>query len=446
MDLIKLFLLSLPLILAGLVQAAVGFFVTLFLARYGTQELAAGAVVTWVFTTLMTIVWGTLSAIGALVAIKRGENDEKGIGYVLRDGILLALLYIIPSLFLLWLTPYLLIWFGQEATIIHLAKQYIFGLIWGIPADFIGLVLLQFLIGLGQVRINLVFALVLVPLNIFLNYALLFGKFGFPALGIAGVGWGTTFSFWITTLGLFMYLLLHPKYNHYFVYALSTKPPSFLKKLSEIGIPTGFMFSLQVAFFLVITLFMGHFGVSVLAANQITLQYGWLSFVILYATAQAVTVRVGNSLGEKNISGAERICYHGIIIALFLIVPLSFCYWFFPEKLIDLDLDVHNPNHAEIVYYAKTFLALAGIFQLLEAVRIIFFGALRGLKDTHFSFWSSSITYWLIALPLGYSFAIPLNWGAVGLWVGITLSGIVSVGLLYWRFFYKIKELCITIQ
>lgn len=441
MDLVKLLLLSIPLILAGLIQASVSFFVTLFLAHYGAEELAAGAIVSWVFTTLMVIIWGSLSAISTLVAIYHGEENETGIAHVLRDGILLALLFSIPTILILWETTQFLHWFGLPATTIELAKQYIFGLIWGVTPDFLGLVLLQFLMGLGHMRITLVFALILVPLNIFLNYVLLFGKLGFPKWGIAGIGWGTTITFWVTALGLLVYLILNKNYRHYFENALSLKPPYYIFKLCHIGIPAGLMFSLQVAFFLVITIFMGHFSTQVLAANQIALQYGWLSFVVLYAIAQAVTVTVGHALGKQNRVAAEKACYNGMIIVMSLIGLVSICYWLIPEKLISLDIDISDPKNAPIYFYAKQFLAFAGVFQLLEALRIILFGALRGLKDTRFSLWSSAFSFWIVALPLGYLLAIILNWGSVGLWWGITLSGLVSAPLLYFRFRYKVKEI-----
>src|SRR3990167_6736801 len=146
-DIKLLLLLAIPLMLSGLTASSVGFFSNIFLAHLGHNLLAAGALVNWFFATLMVILWGILSAVSVLVANKSGAKDKKGIALVLRDGLWLAILFSIPGTLLVWYMAPLLLLLGQSPALVALAIPYLHGLAWGIVADFVGLVLIQFLVG-----------------------------------------------------------------------------------------------------------------------------------------------------------------------------------------------------------------------------------------------------------------------------------------------------------
>ncbi len=432
--------LAIPIILSNFVQASVGFFSTFFLAHLGTDELAAGAIASWIFTTLMVILWGTLTSVSVLVSQKHGEKDDNGVSQVLRDGLLLALLFVIPASLLIWNLSPLLLLAGQHPATVMLIQNYMHGLAWGLIPDFISLVLLQFLIGLGHTRTEMICSFLWVPLNIFCNYALVFGKFGLPALGIAGIGWGTTLAYWITTIILIIFMLVNKKYRHYFQTILQLRHTRYLGELWQLGLPMGAMYCIEIGFFLVLTLLMGRFGNQILAANQITLQYLGLLSGASFSIAQAITVRMGHTLGAREKNLAERAVYIGVSFAVSFMLLVAVCYWFFPQKLISLDLDVHHRKNAEIIMYATQFFAISAIFQILEAARITLFGALRGLKDTRFTLLTSILSFWFIALPLGYLLAVSLHLGGNGLWWGLVIGASFSMLLLALRFRDKMKR------
>ncbi|HLB57429.1 MAG TPA: MATE family efflux transporter [Gammaproteobacteria bacterium] len=432
--------LTIPLVLTGLIESSIGFTSTIFLAHLGVHELAAGAIVTRIFFTLMVVIWGALCSVSVLVAQKHGAKEDKSISDALRDGLWLGLLLMIPAILLLWNIAPILLLAGQDPTTVKLAEDYMRALAWGIPPDFVGLILLQFLIGLGHTRTNMIFTFLWVPLNIISNYVLIFGKWGFPALGIAGMGWGTTFAYWILVFILTAYLLLSRHYQRYFRPMLQWSPPRFLIELSKIGFPMGAMYFVELAYFLVLTLLMGHFGTQILAANQIALQYLMLLGALSFAMAQAVTVRMGHAIGANDISSAERAGYFGIYIAVIFMIGVALCYWFFPEKLIALDFNGEGAKELDVVRVAKNFLAICAVFQIVEAVRIVLFGALRSLKDTRFTLFASIISFWGIALPVGYLLAVPLHLNGAGLWWGMIIGALFSAVLLYLRFQYKIKK------
>jgi MATE family multidrug resistance protein len=432
--------LAIPLILTGAIEASIGFFSTFFLARLGKQTLAAGGLVGWFFATLMVVLWGTLTAVSVLVSRKHGEKNNKAISLVLRDSLILISLIVIPIFFLLRHMAPIFGWAGQGQDIVHLAKAYLNGLAWGVLPDFVGLVLTQFLIGLGHTRTSMFFTLIWVPINIISNYALVFGKFGLPALGIAGIGWGMTFSYWVAAIGLIIYIVSRAEYRCYFPEMFKFSRLQYLKEILYIGLPMGGMFCLEIGFFFVVALVMAHFGSQVLAANQIIMQYLGMLTSVTFSIAGAITVRMGHMLGAKEPAAAERAAMAGVWIAVLYTAVIAVCCWLLPNYLISLDFDINNPNNAMVVKLAREFFAVCAFFQLFEAVRIPLYGALRALKDTHFTFITSCISFWLIPLPIGYLLGFVLNWQGVGVWCGMALGALAGAFILGQRFTYKMKQ------
>ena len=185
-DINPLLRLAIPLVCTGLVQSAVWFFETLFLARLGSQTLAAGSLVSWLFGTVAVILWGALSSINILVAHKHGEKDEHAIALIARDGVILAIMFIVPAFFLFWYMSPIFLIFGQSDSTVQLAQLYLHALAWGLLANFVMMALLEVIIGVGRARVIFVFSIITVGLNIAFSYLFIFGKLGFPALGIAG--------------------------------------------------------------------------------------------------------------------------------------------------------------------------------------------------------------------------------------------------------------------
>ena len=432
--------LTIPLALTGLAQSSVWFFETLFLAHLSPETLAAGSLVSWAFGTVVVILFGTLSSINIVVAHKYGAKDEQGILLVVRDGFWLAILIAIPTFLLFWNMSPIFLLFGQSPAVVLLAKTYLHAMAWGILPNVIMIALLEVIMGLGRARLILVFSILSVSLTIFFSFALIFGKFGLPMLGIAGAGWGLTISNWITVLFIGGYAVTNSNYKRYFRYLLKPTKTSYVMELLHIGAPIGVMYCVEVAFFLALTLIMGSFGSLIMAANQIALQYLGTLMAVIFSTAQAITVRMGHLLGARDKVAAEQSAYVGIFIAMLFMLLVAICYWCFPHQLISVDFDSNDPKNAEIVHFASQFLMVSALFQIFEAIRISLFGTLRALKDTRFTLFISILSYWGIALPLGYFMATRLDFGAAGMWWGMLISAVFSVLLLFWRFKVTIKQ------
>lgn len=439
-DLSPLLRIAIPLALTGIMQSGVFFFETLFLAHVSEKTLAAGALVSWLFGILAVILFGTLSAINILIALKHGANDQKNMVLVARDGFWLAIILTVPAFILFWNMSPIFLLFKQPESIVLLAQSYLHALAWGLLPNFIMIAILEVIIGIGHARIIMIFSFISVSLNIFCSYVLIFGKFGFPALGISGAGWGMTLSYWMSVILLVMYVLFHKTYKKYFSQILTFHKPYFLWELLRVGVPMGMMYCVEVAFFFALTLMMGSLSSKILAANQIVLQYLGILMSTMFALAQAVTVRMGHLLGAKENPAAKRANYMGMMIATLLMLMVAIVFWFFPKALIAIDLNTHNPKNFAIIKYIEQFFILSAIFQIFEAVRICLFGALRALKDTNFTLLTSIISFWGVAFPIGYLLAIHFHLGGSGFWLAMIISAIISVILLISRFQLKMKN------
>ena len=341
---------------------------------------------------------------------------------------------------LVWNISLIFLLFGQPETVVALVKPYLQALSYGLIADLVAMACLEVIIGVGHARVILIFSILTVVMNIFFSYVLIFGKFGFPALGIAGAGWGMTVSYWGTLIALVVFIIANENYRKYFRHIFKLEKTFYLVELFQIGIPMGVMYSVEVGFFFALTLAMGVLGTEIQAANQVALQYLGLMMSIIFAVAQAITVRMGHLLGAKEYMAAEKASYIGVGIAVAFISIISVIYLVLPEALISVDFDVYDPKNAVIVNEIKTLLAIGALFQIFETARIALFGSLRSLKDTRFTMLASILSFWGIALPVGYLLAFRLQIGGAGFWWGMVVGAAVSVVLLQWRFRLKMKR------
>lgn len=362
-DLLPLLNLAIPLILTSIVQSSLSFVETIFLAHLGEDILAAGALVNWLFATLIVVLFGTFSAINVLIAHKHGENDQLGIIHVLRDGLLLALILTIPTFLLFWNISSVFLIFGQSPQLAELAKLYLHALAWGLFPKFILIALFELILGLGHSRTIMTVTLLTIPIYIFFSFVLIFGKFGFPALGIAGAGWGMTFSDWIISSSFFIFLYCSKSYRPYIRAIFTWNKPSYLWEILHLGVPMGAMYCIEVGFFFAITLIMGTLSVSALASNQITMQYLGPLMSIIFSIAQAITIRMGHQLGAKQIGNAKRTAFTGILLSVVFMTFVAICYWTIPKYLIAVDLNIHDPVYEQIVYLTSMFFSLLLFFK-----------------------------------------------------------------------------------
>lgn len=434
---------GLPLIFSRSVSACSPFIATAMVGQLGQDALAANVLVYTAYMALSVLFFSLFDAMGVLISHQYGAKNEKAISEIMGQGFLLAVVTSVLLMIVLLCAPYFLSWHTQPLRVVQLAHEYLHSLLWTIPGLMIWIVIQQYLAGMGHTKFIFVANLINVPLEVLLIYCLIFGKFGFPACGISGVGYGLTISYTLAVMAVIGYLVKSKHYAHLKIFSqIGKKHATYLKELMRIGLPMGFGAFIEVSGFAVITLWMARFGTTMLAAHQIVMQYLLFFIVMVFAVTQTVAIRVGHAVGRQDLAGVHYATYVGGALSFLCTLPLVSAFYFFPQFFLSLDIDVYNPSNGDLVHIATRFFSILSVFLLVESIRLILgFGALRALKDTHFSMLVSLFAFWVIGLSCSFLFSFVFHLFGTGLWWGLTFGiGIGAVAVII-RWYYLIRRI-----
>lgn len=427
--------LAIPLAGAQLAQSAVSFVDTVMMGWLGSETIAAGGLAAMMFNTLLITSTSLISAVSPLSAEAYGAGKLKQVEKVVRQGLWLALVLSIPLTLLLLNAASLMQFLGQEPATVALSETYLKAIAWGMFPGLGFAVLRFFTSALSLTRPIIIVMLAGTVLNIVGNYVLMLGKFGLPALGLAGIGWASAISLWSMFIVLAVYCLFQPQLRQYQVFQkLHHFDWRVLGNLLRVGIPIGILTGTEIGLFTVTAFLMGQLGTVTLAAHQIALQTAALTFNVPLGIALATTVRVGQQLGKHDRSGSQLAGFVGIGLGAAFMAAMAVVVWLIPERIVSLYLDINNPVNAEVVALAKVLLGIAAVFQIADGVQVTANGALRGRQDTTIPMLIGLFAYWCVGLTSGYILGLQLGYGGAGLWWGLAIGLAVAAVILTWRF------------
>ncbi len=410
-----------PLIATQLLQMAIGFFDTVMMGRVGPTELAAVAIGTGLWHTLFLFALGILMALSPTVARLHGAGQFAAIAPIVRQGLWLALLLGALCFIALRYSPILLAAVGVELAIISIADDYLRALSWGMWPIFIGMALRLFSEGIGRTRPVLLISIPALLINLAADYALIFGHWGFPALGAIGCGIATALG-----------MVLDRRYRRYGLFQRWDWPNwRTLRPLLGLGLPIGISLFLETAVFAAVALLLGTIGAVAAAAHQITLNVAAMTFMIPLGLSMATTVRVGHVLGRGDPGAARFSGFTGVgLSGLFMAVMAALMF------IGHQTIARFYTDDPAVIVVAAGLLQLAALFQISDGLQVGALGALRGLQDSRWPMLIVLVAYWLIAFPLGWLLGVYWNWGPNGPWIGL-IAGLTTAAILlnlrFWR-------------
>ena len=438
----KFLRLAIPLASAQLAQSLTGFFDTLMMGRLGAETLAAGGIATLSFSALVFTAGGLVMAITPAIAQAYGAKAQNRIENLARQGLWLVLLLVLP---LTKIISHLDSWmavFGQAETTVILANIYLDIVLWALfPA--LGFIWLRgVVLGLSQARPIMFIVVTGTAINILGNYALAFGKWGFPRLELAGLALATVATYWGMFLALIIYICQHQQLREYRIFKqLYVFKPYLFWKLVKVGLPMAILSALEIGLFTTVTYLMGALGTDVLAAHQIVLQTVVVIFMIPLGMSLAATVRVGQWLGQENWEGVQRSGYLSIGVGFAFMTLMAIALLLFPQLVVGLYLDLNDSANERVIALVSPMLTIAAFSQIGDGVQKIANGVLLGLQDTRIPMLFSIPAFWLIGLPLGYWLGFHRGWGGAGLWLGQSI-GVAIAGIVFTaRFYYLTRVL-----
>ncbi len=424
--------LALPLIFAQLAQVSLGLTDSLMIGRLGPTSLAAMAIGGGLYIVVFIFGIGVSHGVMALASQAYGARDPRSLRRFVRQGFWVALVLALPIMLLLSQSARLFSALGQPAEIAASASIYVDTVKWALLPGFWYGSLRAFVGAIGRPHPVIFTSLFGVAANALLDYGLIFGKFGLPEWGVYGAALATVLVNILMFLALLAITQTALPYRRYAILARFWRAdwPKFIEVM-RVGLPSGIAVVLEVGFFVGSVFLMGRIGAIETAAHHIAIQTAAVTFMIPLGLSQVATIQVGHAYGRGDIAGVASAGWIAYGLGVCFMTLTGLLFWLLPETIAALYVDQANPANAETIALAASFLGIAALFQIFDGAQVIGMGALRGLSDTAVPMIIGAVGYWGIGATVGITFAFPLGYGAIGIWVGLlTGLGVVAIAMM----------------
>ena len=426
-----------PILIYQFANYSASFVDTTMTGQYNTMDLAGVSTATSLWNPFFTFLTGIVSAMVPIIGhhLGRGKKEEVASDFYqfiyLAFGLSLILLGIV-----IFFAPPVLNHIGLENQVAAVSVSYLCYLSIGIIPLLLFSVIRSLLDSLGLTKLSMYLMLLLLPLNSGFNYLLIYGVLGFPELGGAGAGLGTSLAYWVL-LGISLLVLF--KQERLKALHLEKRIPLNIDKIKEgvrLGLPIGGTVFAEVAIFSVVGLIMAKFSSLIIASHQSAMNFSSLMYAFPMSISSAMAIVVSYEVGAKRFEDAKTYASLGRITALiFACLTLSFLY-IFRNRVASL-----YGNDSQFIETTAVFLTYSLFFQLADTFAAPLQGILRGYKDTIVPLYLGLIGYWGVAIPLGYLLDQVTDLGAFTYWIGLIASLIVSGCLYQWRLKTVMKRL-----
>ena len=427
--------LGLPLVFTLLLQMAIGVVDTVMVGWLGVADLAGGVLAFQAFFVVSIFALGFAQAMSPVVANAIGAGDPVSARRAARMLIwsvgLLALLFTV----LLGRTEALFLLLGQDPETAAKADAYLAVVRIAMLANFVLYALRALMAAVEDTVPIVVMMIVLTLLNAALNWALIFGNWGAPALGLEGAAWASAISLIVVAIGGLIYARFARSMADMALTTRFWRPDwSALAKVWRLGLPVTVMILAEAGLFSAASLMVGLIGTVELAAHGIALQLASIAFMVPLGISQAASVRVGSADGRTGRLDAARAGRVSIAIGLAFAGLSALIFLLVPEPMILAFLDEGETARDAVLAVAVPMLAMAAAFQLFDTLQVTAAGALRGLQDMRVPMWIATIAYWGLGLPAGWWLAFHAGFGATGVWGGLVVGLAAAALLLTLRF------------
>lgn len=425
--------LALPISVGQLGHVTLGVVDSMMVGKVGSASLAAASLVNGIFFLIIVIGIGLSMAATPLIAMAKGAERFDDCGKILNHSLVVNIVFSVVLMVFTFGFSFFIPYLNQPTEVVKEAIPYLQVLSLSVIPFILFQTYRQFLEGLSIPHPPMYVAIFANILNAFANWVLIYGNLGLPAMGLFGAGVATTITRWTISLTL-LYFVLNYKKVQVYKPTIKIKKIDFtlVKKLVNIGLPSGFQYFLEVAAFTFAAIMLGWMGKAQLAAHQIAINLASITYMIILGISSAGTIRVGEAVGQKNITQIRRAGFSAIGIATLLMIcfGISFIIFrnFFPTLYI---------KEKEVITIASQLLIVAALFQIFDGLQATGIGVLRGLTDTKIPMLISFASYWIIGIPISVVLGFYFELGAVGIWIGL-LVGLALLGItLLYRFNVK---------
>ena len=424
--------LALPIIIGELAQMALHLIDSAMVGAISYKQLAAAALVLNTMNIPFVVGIGMTISVSQMVSMAHVRHDSKLVSHYLFNGFCLcAFTAIFISLVLVFGLD-ILHHMGQDPEVVELAIPFMRLMGISIVPMLLFMTLKQFADGLEYTKTAMILSISGMPLNIFLNWLLIYGNLGFPRMELLGAGWATLITRTVIFLALAAVVLRHKTFSRYIAvspnqWKLNIKT---LRELLYIGVPSSLQIGMEAGAFAVSGIIIGTLGAVAQAAHQIALSCASFTFMVSMGLAQAGSIRVSNAFGRSNWPKINVIGKSTIYTALIYGIVCAIVF----GTLRNILPKAFNDN-TQVLELASLLLIFAAVFQISDSTQAISAGLLRGIKDVKAPTFFIGIAYWVLGIPIGYLLAFHFDMGAPGMWLGLIIGLTFASIFLISRFF-----------
>lgn len=432
---------ALPVMLTQAGQVTVQLADNIMVGQLGTAQLASVSFANSIFILGMVFGIGFTQGLTPHVGQSFGKGEHQKVSSLLKNSIVLNTITAFLLAALMFGVGGVMNLMGQTEQVVLYGKEYYNILLYSLVPFLIFFGLRQFSEGIGITKYAMYITLIANLLNIFLNWVLIYGHFGFEAMGVRGAALATLISR-IVMLILFAYIFV--KLDCYKKYIFHFKTPfinlTLMLKVLKTSIPLSLQNLVEITAFSLSAIMVGWLGVVPLASHQVAMSMSSFSFMIALGIGAAATIRVSHQYGYGDYKSMRIAGFASIHLSVVLMALCGIAYIVF-RNYIPI-IYTQDPLVREM---AATLLIMSALFQVFDAMQLASLACLRALADVKIPLVFSIISYYLVSLPMGYFFGFTLKMGPVGVWIGLLL-GLAFAGILFMSRFNSLSKKLILSQ
>jgi len=426
---------AIPLILSTASWSVQHFVDRMFLAWYAPEAIAAAMPAGMLYFSMVSIFMGTAGYVSTFVAQYFGAKEHQRIGPAIWQGIYISviggivLICVIPS------AEYLFNLIGHDEKIQIYEIDYFRVICWGAGPYLAAYAISGFYSGRGRTWPVMWVNTFTTAVNLVLDYMLIFGKWGMPAMGIKGAGWATVIA-GVFSLVVFLILIASKKYN--LIYATLAgwrfEKELFLRVL-RFGLPNGVQFFLEMVGFTGFVLIVGRLGTASLAATNIAFNINTLAFMPMIGCGIAISVLVGQYLGADNPRTAQRSAYSGFHLSIVYMGSIALAYVAVPDLFVAPFAAKADPQvFPEIYAISIILLRFVALYSLFDTLNIVFASAIKGAGDTRFVMYTTTFFSLFVLILPTYLAVEVFEYGLMVSWVMATFY-VSVIGIIFFMRF-----------
>lgn len=431
-----------PMAGARFINMASVFLGMIMIARLGHDVLAAGALITASYFTVLVVFMFVLFSVGVVIGRRYGAEEFSKIGEIFQQGLLLALYLAIPLILLFWYFDRILYHFGQKPELVAYVAQFFHAMVWDALPAMLSTTLSQLMFAITKIM-NVVIAYVIgIIVFVIVAYALIFGHWGAPHLGVAGFGYGIVAQDVSMVITLLIACLFQKDLKRYCLFKRCHWDWSNMKRLWQVGWPMSIQFGGELIGFFAITVLIGLIGVSDLAAWQIVQQMMMVFIVPIFSFAEASAIVVGHSMGAKEYCNVNKVNHISTGFALLFVVVGMLIFIFLPRQLTHIYVSQQGGQITPVLIKTVSTLFFINAFvYLADSYRNLMSGSLRGLYDTRFPMIIGIVVVWIVGVLGGYILAFKAGLGVYGFSAAQSIAFAIGAVIMFYRWRWQIKAL-----